>query len=219
MADSRFSRRLKGLLTAALVALGAGGLAVVIGGGSASAATVGAGSYAETLPAGRSLPTGCGSISTNPRQYVTGAAPAGPVPTNDWWSSLLYKRTDCQFSTPLFAGPAAYQPGPGGMGLSYQTDAAISGSATGTGEYHFPYAEHVRVGIDGLTATQALVDGWSDWTVSTSLTGGGRTLRATIGRGLPLSYYQVTGGDAVLTITGPPTAWSNSGNRIGFSIG
>ncbi|MFG1994459.1 glycosyl hydrolase [Actinoplanes sp. NPDC048988] len=209
-------------LAALLALVTAGGVAVLTEAAhteSASAAPVGAGSYTETLPAGRSLPTGCGSISTNPRQHVTGNAPAGPVPTNDWWSSLLFKRFDCQFSAPLFAGPAAYQPGAGGMGLSYQTDAAISGSATGTGEYHYPYAEHVRVGVDGLTAGQALVDGWSDWTVSTLLSGGGRTLRATIGRGLPLSYYQVTGGDAVLTITGPPTAWSNSGNRIGFSIG
>ncbi|WP_240670281.1 hypothetical protein [Actinoplanes solisilvae] len=178
-------RSLAGLLAAALLA---GGLAAVLSSGtSATAAPVGAGSYTETLPAGRSLPTGCGSVSTNPRQYVTGNAPAGAVPTNDWWSSLLFKRTDCQFSTPLFAGPAAYKPGAGGLGLSYQTDAAISGSATGTGEYHYPYAEHVRVGVDGLNATQALVDGWSDWTVSTSLSGGGRTLRATIGKGLPLS--------------------------------
>src|SRR5690242_12122054 len=128
MTRSRSSRRLTGLVTAALVALGAGGLAVITGGGSAAAAPVGAGSYTETLPAGGSLPTGCGAISTNPRLYVTGNAPAGPVPTNDWWSSLLFKRTDCQFSTPLFAGPAAYQPGAGGLGLSYQTDAAISGS-------------------------------------------------------------------------------------------
>ena len=62
---------------------------------TAEAGTVGAGSYADTLPAGRALPAGCGSLSTNPRQYVTANAPAGAVPTNDWWSSLLFKKFDC----------------------------------------------------------------------------------------------------------------------------
>ncbi|MET8149762.1 glycosyl hydrolase [Actinoplanes sp. NPDC049668] len=211
--------RLAGFAAAVAVALGAGFLAVAVT-GTAQAATVGAGSYTETLPAGAKLPAGCGNMSANPRQYLTSNAPAGPVPTNDWWSSLLFKKgDDCNFSQALFAGPAAYRPVASGLGLSYQTDAAISGSATGLGEYHFPYAQHVVVGVAGLNATQALVDGWSDWTVTPSWSDGARTMKATIGHGLPLSYYQVTGGDALLSITGPPTAWQNSGNRIGFSIG
>jgi endoglucanase Acf2 len=211
--------RLAGLAAALVVALGSGAFAVAVT-GPAEAATVGAGSYTETLPAGAKLPSGCGAMSTNPRQYLTSNAPAGPVPTNDWWSSLLFKKGDeCNFSQPLFAGPAAYRPVAGGLGLSYQTDAAISGSATGLGEFHYPYAQHVVVGVAGLNAPQALVDGWSDWTVTPSWSDGTRTMKATIGHGLPLSYYQVTGGDALLTITGPPTAWQNSGSRIGFSIG
>jgi endoglucanase Acf2 len=215
----RTRSRLAGFGLAVVVALGAGTLAVTLG-IPAEAATLGAGSYTETLPAGAKLPSGCGNISTNPRQYVTANAPQGAVPTNDWWSSLLFKKgDDCAFSQPLFAGPAAYRPVAGGLGLSYQTDAAISGTATGLGEFHYPYAQHVLVGVAGLNASQALVDGWSDWTVTPSWSDGTRTMKATIGHGLPLSYYQITGGDALLTITGPPTAWSNSGSRIGFSIG
>ena len=170
--------RFAGLATAALAALGAGTVAVTLT-ATAEAATVGAGSYTETLPAGAKLPSGCGSIATNPRQYVTGNAPQGAVPTNDWWSSLLFKKgDDCAFSQPLFAGPAAYRPVPGGLGLSYQTDAAISGSATGPGEYHYPYAQHVVVGVAGLNAPRALVDGWSDWTVTPSWSDGTRTMKA-----------------------------------------
>ena len=112
------------------------GAAIVLVGGtlalgldrSANAATVGAGSYTETLPAGGSLPTGCGALSTNPRQYVTSNAPAGAVPTNDWWSSLLFKRTDCAFSEPLHAHPLSFDPVAGGLGVSYTTTAAISGT-------------------------------------------------------------------------------------------
>ncbi|MEV6595733.1 glycosyl hydrolase [Actinoplanes sp. NPDC051346] len=211
-------RRLTALTTAALT-LAAGVLAVTVASG-ADAAPVGAGSYTETLPPGGKLPTGCGSLSTNPRQYVTPNAPAGPVPTNDWWSSLLFKKGDeCNFSQPLFAGPASYRPVASGLGLSYQTEAAISGSGTGLGEYHYPYAQHIVIGVDGLHASQALVDDWSDWTVTPSWNDGTRTLKATVGHGLPMSFFQATGGDALLTITGPPTTWQNAGDRVGFSIG
>jgi len=212
-------RRFAGIVLATLVAVTGGTLAVVLT-ANADAGTVGAGSYTETLPAGAKLPTGCGDLATNPRQFLTANAPAGAVPTNDWWSSLVFKKgDDCNFSQPLFAGPAAYRPSAGGLGLSYQTDAAISGSGTGVGEYHFPYAQHVLVGVAGLNAPRALVDGYTDWTVTPYWSDGARTMKATIGHGLPLSYYQVTGGDAQISIVGPPTAWQNSGNRIGWSIG
>ncbi|MCA2217692.1 glycosyl hydrolase [Jidongwangia harbinensis] len=211
-------RRFAGLAAAALVALGSSTMAVTLT-GSAEAATVGAGSYTETLPAGARLPQGCGTISTNPRQNVTANAPAGAVPTNDWWSSLLFKVGDeCNHSQPLYAHPAAYRALASGLGFSYEQQPAISGSPTGLGEYHFPYAQKVVAGVAGLNAPKTLVDGWSDWTVTPSWSDGTRTLKATIGHGLPITYFQATGGDALLSVTGPPTVWSNSGNRIAFSI-
>ncbi|MET7394772.1 glycosyl hydrolase [Dactylosporangium sp. NPDC005572] len=184
----------------------------------AEAATLGSGSYATTRPAGTSGPTGCGSIATNPRQFVTANAPTGPVPTNDWWSALLFKRTDCAYSTPLQAHPMAFQPSAGGLGVGYTTDAAISGTATGVGEYHYPYATEFTLGVTGLNAPNTLVDGWTDWTVTPSWSDGARTLRATIGHGLPFVYARTTGGNAQLSFGGAPAVWSNSGNRIGFTV-
>ncbi len=94
-----------------------GFIAAVARSEGAGAATVGAGSYTTTLPAGQKLPAGCGDMSTNPRQAVTSNAPEGPVPTNDWWTSILWKRTnDCAFGEPLFAHPAAYDTEAGGLG-------------------------------------------------------------------------------------------------------
>ena len=220
-AASRPARRtrLVGLAAAAAVAVSSGVLAVSLS-GSASAATVGAGSYTETLPAGAKLPAGCGQISTNPRENLTANAPKGAVPTNDWWSSLLFKVGDeCNFSQPLFAHPTAYRPVASGLGFSYEQTPAISGSPTGLGEYHYPYAQKLVVGVAGLNAPKALVDNWTDWTVTPSWSDGSRTLKATIGHGLPFTYFQATGGDALITVAGPPTVWSNSGSRIGFSIG
>jgi endoglucanase Acf2 len=195
-----------------------GAVFVIAGQQPASAASVGAGSYTTTLPAGQKLPSGCGAISTNPREWVTKNAPAGAVPTNDWWSSILFKKTDCAFGEPMFAHPAAYDSYPGGLGISYATAPVITGSAGGVGEYKFPYTRDVLVGVAGLNAPDVKVDGWSDWTVSPIWTDGSRTLRATIGHGLPMSYYTVSGGDAQLSVDGTPQVWLNTGSRIGFTI-
>ncbi|MFV2021630.1 hypothetical protein [Micromonospora sp. LOL_023] len=185
---------------------------------TADAATVGAGSYTTSRPAGAAAPTACGNISANPRQYVTGNAPTGAVPTNDWWSSLLFKRYNCAYSDPLHAHPMSFQPTSGGLGVSYTTQAAISGTPTGVGEYHYPYTREFTLGVAGLNSPDVKVDGWSDWTVTPYWSDGARTLRTTIGHGLPFVYAQVTGGNAVLSFPGTPTVWHHSGNRIGFSM-
>ena len=203
-------------LTALVLVLA--GVFAVNGQQAASAAAVGAGSYTTTLPAGANLPTGCGDLSTNPRQGVTANAPTGAIPTNDWWTSILWKKTNCSYGEPMFAHPAAYAASAGGLGISYTTVPAITGTATGVGEYHFPYNRDVLVGVAGLNAPNVAVDGWSDWTVSPIWTDGSRTLRATIGHGLPMSYYTVSGGNAQLSVDGTPKIWLNTQNTIGFTI-
>ncbi|MEV0609138.1 glycosyl hydrolase [Polymorphospora rubra] len=215
----RPAARWRGIAAALTVTLAATGLSFTML-RSADAATIGAGSYATSRPAGAPAPVACGNISSNPRQYVTGNAPAGAVPTNDWWSSLLFKQQigSCQHSGPLHAHPMSFQPESGGLGVSYTTEAAISGSATGVGEYHYPYTREFTLGVVGLNSPDTKVDGWTDWTVTPYWSDGARTLKATIGHGLPFVYAQVTGGDAQLSFPGTPTVWSNSGNRVGFSM-
>ena len=60
------------------------------------------------------------------------------MPTNDWWSSILFKKTNCAFGEPLYAHPAAYNTYPGGLGISYATTPAITGTATGSGSTSSP---------------------------------------------------------------------------------
>ena len=65
-----WTRRRRSGLRALAVSTAVGvavGLAGFVVSQPAEAGTVGAGSYADTLPAGGPLPSGCGSISTNPR--------------------------------------------------------------------------------------------------------------------------------------------------------
>ncbi|MGY0003028.1 glycosyl hydrolase [Micromonospora sp. I033] len=213
----RAGRRALALASVSVLAAGVLGV-VVAGAGTAAAGTVGAGSWSETLPAGAALPKGCGDISTNPRLFATADAPKGAIPTNDWWSSLIWKRNNCATSENLQAHPLAYHAETNGLGLSYTTTPAISGTATGVGEYHFPYTEDVRVGVAGLAAPVVRAANWTDWTVTADWSDGARTMRATIGHGLPFSYYTVGGGAAQLTAAATPTVWSNSGSTIGFTV-
>ncbi|MBP2471673.1 endoglucanase Acf2 [Crossiella equi] len=193
-------------------------VAVTVGAGSASAEPIGAGSYTTTLPAGAALPSGCGDLSTNPRRFITANAPSGAVPTNDWWSSLVFKRNNCAYSDNLMAHPFSFNTSKDGLGVDYATNVTVSGTATGVGEYHYPYSTDFTLGVTGLNAPEVKVDGWTDWTVSPVFSDGTRTLRTTIGHGSPYVYARVTGGDARLGFPGAaPSVWLNSGATIGFT--
>ncbi|GAB3450607.1 glycosyl hydrolase [Actinophytocola sediminis] len=184
----------------------------------AGAEPVGAGSYTTTLPPGAALPTACGDLATNPRKHLTDNAPPGPVPTNDWWSSLVYKRTECAFSDNLMAHPFSFDTVAGGLGVDYATTPTITGTPTTVGEYHFQYGADFTLGVAGLNAAESQVDGWTDWTVSPYWSDGTRTLRTTIGHGSPFVYARATGGDAQLSFTAAPTVWDQTGSRVGFTV-
>lgn len=176
---------------------------------------VGAGSYAAT-PVGPT-PEACPAVAADPRAAVTDDAPAGALPTNDWWSSLLYKKLDCRFSAPLHAHPVSYQPTAGGLGLSTPRTPTLSGTPGGIGEFHFTYEEDLHVGVAGLDAPVVEVADWTDWTVTPSWSDGTRSLRATIGHGLPTSWFHLDGGDAVLTSEHDVRVWARDGGTLGVT--
>lgn len=216
----RSSRRSRGAVLGVVVAL-LGAMLAVLTAHAATAGTtgqVGQGSYTTTPPG--PLPSGCADVSTNPRHWVTANAPSGAVPTNDWWTSILWKRTNCAYGEPLFAQPLAFRAQSAGLGVSYSTTPTISGSGTGVGEYHYDYAEDFVVGVAGLAAPEVKVDDWSDWTVSPLLSDGAHTLRATMGSGLPFAYFRASGGDArIQGASGAAVSvWSHSGATIGFTV-
>ncbi|MET3769114.1 endoglucanase Acf2 [Marisediminicola sp. UYEF4] len=197
--------------------------AVILGGFTATGAA-----YAETLPVGTGsyttdavgpAPEGCGPLATDARAYVTDSAPAGAVPTNDWWSSLLFKKYNCVGSEPLHAHPLSYLPQAAGLGLSNTTTPTVNGTPGGIGEFHYAYAQDVIVGVAGLTAPVVEVADWTDWTVTPSWSDGTRSMTATIGHGLPFGWYDIAGGDAVITAGADLRVWLNDAERIGFSSG
>ncbi|MGC0334508.1 endoglucanase Acf2 [Streptomyces sp. SAI-170] len=200
------------VLAAALAAVGLGPAAT-----PATAATVpvGAGSYSDTRPSGTTGPTNNTGAPVTPK--VTQAAQGKPVPTNDWWSSLAFQRYgDNPYSTPMYGHPLTYQAVSGGLEIGYPTSPAVVGEGR---QYEYAHKRDLTLGLSGLNSPDTKADSWSDWTVTPYWSDGTRTLRTTIGHGLPFVYAQGSGGNAQVTTASTPTVFSDQGNVVGITVG
>lgn len=183
-------------------------------GAAAATVPVGAGSYSDTRPAGTSGPTTNTGAPVTPK--VTPAAQGKPVPTNDWWSSLAFQRYgDNPYSTPMYGHPLTYQATAAGLDIGYPTSPAIVGDGR---QYEFAHKRDLTLGLTGLNSPDTKADAWSDWTVTPYWSDGTRTLRTTIGHGLPFVYAKGAGGSARITTATAPTVFADQGNVVGITV-
>ena len=203
--------RLRRLLIVA--ALAAAAVVPFLISSNANAVTVGQGSYASTRAAGTSGPSNQDHVAVTPK--VTARMAGKPVPTNDWWSSLVWEfRPGASFSQNMFAHPLSFHAYANGLGMGYPTTVTLANSGK---FYEYQHRDDLIVGMTGLNAPRTLVDGWSDWTVSPQWADGTRTFRATIGHGMPYVYGEAAGGRARVVFNGPMSIWQNSGNILGVT--
>ncbi|MGL1887477.1 MAG: glycosyl hydrolase [Reichenbachiella sp.] len=139
---------------------------------------VGSGSYTTVFPgvdaANRnSYPSGAPQLS--------GAAVGKPVPTNDWWSSVI--KSD--HVNNLFNYPMALKTTNPGLVLSYIPWGVYDDQ------------EPIIVGVTGLNATKATVSDYSDWTVTINWNDGSHDMHVTSGIAMPFLYYQKQASDVV----------------------
>ncbi|HSH09008.1 MAG TPA: hypothetical protein VK995_01380, partial [Oceanipulchritudo sp.] len=145
---------------------------------NAAIVPVDAGSYTTTFPgkdvAGRNgIPAGTPQLS--------GAAVGRPIPTNDWWSTLL----NTNHASNLFNYPLAMRTLPAGLDVGLIVPVSTPNGASQPLSDQSP----VIVGVTGLSATRATVDDYSDWTVTIAWDSAGKSLRATSGIGMPFVYF------------------------------
>lgn len=171
----------------------------------AQTVTVGSGSYTTQFPgtdqAGRNkVPTGSPGLS--------GIAAAKPVPTNDWWSNLMKNAHGGQ----AFNYPLSYKSLSSGLVVNLTQP-----PAAGPTEYRQPMGDvnGIIVGVDGLNATQSTASNHSDWTVTMNWNGGGKDFNATMGIGMPFTYFTKGSGDlARVSVNHNPGGATISGNKI-----
>lgn len=155
---------------------------------AASQVNVGSGSYTTTFPgndtAGRNgFPSGTPQLSGN--------ALGKPVPTNDWWSSLVKENHPDN----LFNYPMTMKTTGQGLIVTYIPWGPIGDSAP------------IEVKLSGLNASMTTVSDYSDWTVTMDWNDGSHNMKATSGIGMPFVYFEKDNDDVVEIIV-------NSGSTI-----
>lgn len=169
---------------------------------------IGSGKYAiELHPGGERVP---------PHTVYRTASQPGPVPTNKWYSSLLFS----QWSQPLFAHPASYQAGPEGFQICLPRKRVSMNSAREENDIVYPHNNDLTVAPLAFKLDDAKADKASDWAVRVAMGDGTDTLTATIAHGSPFSYYRVSRGDVKITADGPSEIFyrSPSGKFLGLSV-
>ena len=165
---------------------------------------VGAGSYTTAVPP---------NVSTPPSTIYRTSNVTGPMPTNDWWTSVAWT----QPAFPIYPLPLALQTSTTGIGVNYPD------LETETTAVHAGYKDDLTLGATTGTfpALNPLVDGYSDWTVSMLWNNGsGGTMRVTAGQGLPYLYASYANENPQITFPSVPTIWSGSAtsNVLGVTI-
>ena len=170
---------------------------------------LGSGGYAVALPSGAKRP--------QETIYQTSNI-GGPMPTNDWWSSLAWmKYSERQYPHPLAVmaradGLQVYYPGP----HIRANRSAIFG---------FLSPDNGKDLILGHSETDefadARVDGFSDWFVRAAFADGDRRMVVSYGHGSPFVFAQYEGGSAKLTFAQPPVVWSGTERDavLGVTVG
>jgi len=137
---------------------------------------VGSGSYTTQHPgvdeAGRNgYPSGAPQLS--------GSALGKPVPTNDWWSTVVKE----DHANNLFNYPMGFRTLNSGLLISYIPWGV------------FDDLEPIIVGVSNLYASKATVSDHSDWTVTMNWANDTHRFEATAGIGMPFVYFTKASSD------------------------
>ena len=152
-----------------------------------------------------------------PAEIYRTPALKGPVPTNQWWSSLVW----LPFSQPLYAHPPAVTCTPEGLNVSFP-GARLRADRSAIFAFVGPKdADLVLSHSADPTFARADLDGVSDWFISVSMRSGGAAMRASFGHGSPYIYCIYEGGSARIKFRGKPTVWAGRASDavLGVSIG
>lgn len=177
----------------------------------AQTVSVGSGSYSTSLPPGAVGPQISSGANASPK---ISSSFDQAIQTNDFWSSLIYPFFGDAHSNKLCAHPLNFQAKATGLEMGYTTDPIFASN-----DFLYPYAAHLTVGINGMSASRTLTEAYGDWTVTASWEDGPLNMEATIGHGLPYAFFRIGGGDAVVTAQQTPTVWFNQNEVLGITVG
>lgn len=172
--------------------------------------SVGSGSYSTVLPPGAIGPRQANGTNAIPKVSSTFAK---PVQTNEFWSSLIFPFFGDPHSNVLHAHPLNFLARQNGLEMGYSPNPTFVAN-----DYVHPYTQQLTVGVAELNASSTLTHDYGDWTVTALWQDGSRSLKATLGHGLPFAFFTVEGGNASISTSSNPTIWHNQNGVIGLTI-
>ena len=199
------SRRLGGCWWLPVVLCLLSGGAVLASDPPAAVRSMGAGSYWHGLPP---------AVKGPPALIYRTEEADGPMPSNDWWSSLAW----LPLSETMFPHPLAVKAVEGGLRVAYPGAALVAGRVAIMGGG----GEDVLLGHSMVERfADARVAGWSDWFVTVQMGDEAAGLRLTFGHGSPFVFAQYTGGEPAVSLAAGAEIFSGDadGPVLGVRLG
>jgi endoglucanase Acf2 len=167
--------------------------------------SLGKGSFTAALPPDRK--------AIPPKQYLTTEV-TQRVPSNKWWSSLVW----LPYSEAQYPHPLAVRALPQGMQVYFPK--SIHADSDGIyGQLPKYTPDDFILGHSGVVDfPDAKLDGFSDWFVSALFEKGRRKMRLTYGHGSPYIYAIYHHGDPKLVFPETPQVWYDSGAVLGITV-
>jgi endoglucanase Acf2 len=159
------------------------------------------GSLASAPPAGEALPAAPGFVVPDLRP---------PIPTNQWWSSLVA----LPFSERQYPHPLAVAARPEGLQVRYPGPDIHANENCICGWMDLEPPNDLVLGHSEIPRFEAArLAGYSDWFVTARFAAPGRTeasMDVTYGHGSPFVFGAFTGGDPVVRFPAPPEVFHES---------
>ncbi|MFT6594565.1 MAG: endoglucanase Acf2 [Akkermansiaceae bacterium] len=166
---------------------------------------IGSGSYSVQRPAG------CEPL---PDEIFVTDSFKGAVPTNQWWSSLVWEK----YSQNMFPHPLAMVCHEGGLAVTYPGPGItgrgghiMGGGVSKTGDFVIGHSEMEEF-------PSARLAKYSEWFITSEFRKETESLSVTFGHGSPYVFGKISGGDPMITFSDQPMVWSAKKNVVGVTV-
>ncbi|MCC8038104.1 MAG: hypothetical protein LIP02_08240, partial [Bacteroidales bacterium] len=171
---------------------------------------LGRGSYASSMPLSYGKTddhTGDQSIKMLSRKIWLTERENQPIPTNDWWTSIL----DAQWSGALWNYPAMVKPAASGITIHWPSYWQSDGA-----QVNWNSAVEIQ-GVD-FKGAEAIADSWHDWDVEMIVPGtdSSKQMKATLSHGTPFTWIELTNVNPVVAMQKPVDNFTNTSAEATF---
>lgn len=136
-------------------------------------------------------PSGFGSLKPKAAPYRSGPMLSRAVPTNQWYSSVMYER----WSDVLHAHPLSFRASQAGLEVSLPVRKRVPVEGKQL-EIQYPHEPALTIGASAFTPDDARLHDAGDWHITIRMASGSRHLDATVLHGGVYAYFSLSDGAA-----------------------